>query len=163
MQLDSNAANDLVAARQLRASWIGQMGQAIEPAIRPLGYDWKIGIALISSFAAREVFNSTMYTMYSLESVGAEEEEQSADQQPFERYISLRGRMAEDRFEDNGRAVYSTATGMSLLVFYALAMQCMSTLAATKRETGRWRWAVFQFFFMGAMAYLFAWVAYQVF
>lgn len=163
MQLDSNAANDLVAARQLRASWIGQMGQAIEPAIRPLGYDWKIGIALISSFAAREVFNSTMYTMYSLESVGAEEEEQSADQKPFERYISLRGRMAEDRFEDNGRAVYSTATGMSLLVFYALAMQCMSTLAATKRETGRWRWAVFQFFFMGAMAYLFAWVAYQVF
>lgn len=163
MQLDSNAANDLVAARQLRASWIGQMGQAIEPAIRPLGYDWKIGIALISSFAAREVFNSTMYTMYSLESVGAEEEEKSADQKPFERYISLRGRMAEDRFEDNGRAVYSTATGMSLLVFYALAMQCMSTLAATKRETGRWRWAIFQFFFMGAMAYLFAWVAYQVF
>lgn len=154
---------DLLAAYRMRESWAGRIGHFIEPAIRPLGYDWKIGIALISSFAAREVFNGTMYVIYSLESVGEEEESKAADQKPFERYVSLRQRMGDDRFEDTGKRVYTTATGISLLVFYALAMQCMSTLAAVKRETGRWRWAILQFVFMGAAAYAGAWVVQQLF
>lgn len=162
--LDSLRTGDLIAAYQMRDSWAGRLGHFIEPAIRPLGYDWKIGIALLSSFAAREVFNGTMYVIYSLESVGDEEEEKSADEKPFERYVSLRERMRNDTFDhDPDRRVYTPATGLSLLVFYALAMQCMSTLAAVKRETGRWRWAILQFVGMGATAYACAWAVQQIF
>ncbi|MBK7935699.1 MAG: ferrous iron transport protein B [Lewinellaceae bacterium] len=153
--------DDRVAAKKLEASYAGMLGKSIEPAIRPLGYDWKIGIALLSSFAAREVFNGTMYTIYSLESVGAQEEEEAADQSPFERYGRLRRQMTNDRFE-NGDRIYTFATGISLLIFYALAMQCMSTLAVVRRETGSWKWPVLQFLFMSGLAYLIAWLAYTL-
>lgn len=153
--------DDRVAARKLEASYAGMLGKSIEPAIRPLGYDWKIGIALLSSFAAREVFNGTMYTIYSLESVGAKEEADAANQSPFERYGRLRRQMTDDTFE-NGDHIYTLATGVSLLIFYALAMQCMSTLAVVRRETGSWKWPAFQFLFMSGLAYLAAWLAYTL-
>jgi ferrous iron transport protein B len=159
-EMSKDALDDAVASKRLEASFAGIIGKAIEPAILPLGYDWKIGIALLSSFAAREVFNGTMYTIYSLESVGKMEEEEAGNQRPFERYGRLRKQMTDDRFE-NGDRVYTLATGISLLIFYALAMQCMSTLAVVRRETGSWKWPVFQFLFMGAMAYFFAWLAYS--
>jgi len=153
------ALEDKIASKKLEASFAGIIGKTIEPAILPLGYDWKIGIALLSSFAAREVFNGTMYTIYSLESVAELEEEEAQDQRPFERYGRLRQQMTNDKF-DNGQPVYTFATGISLLIFYALAMQCMSTLAVVRRETGSWKWPVFQFVFMSGMAYLFAWLAF---
>lgn len=156
-----DSLNDLVAARRLEASFAGIIGKTIEPAIRPIGYDWKIGIALLSSFAAREVFNGTMYTIYSLESVAEQEESEAQNQRPFERYSRLRQQMTDDTFE-NGDRVYSLATGISLLIFYALAMQCMSTLAVVKRETASWKWPVFQFVFMSGLAYFFAWLAYTL-
>jgi ferrous iron transport protein B len=144
--LDETAAADLIAAKKLEASWAGVLGKAIEPAIRPLGYDWKIGIALITSFAAREVFVGTMSTIYSIGSANDE--------------LALRQKMKAARFDDTGLPVYSLATALSLLVFYALAMQCMSTLAVVKRETGSWKWALLQFVFMSLLAYIGAWLAY---
>lgn len=151
---------DLEASYKLEYSWAGKIGKFIEPAIRPLGYDWKIGIGILSSFLAREVFNSTMYIIYSLESVGKIEEGEAGDQKPFERYSSLKDRMLNDTFRDTHQKIYTPATGLSLLVFYALAMQCMSTLVVVKQETGKWRWAIIQFVFMGAIAYLFAWLTF---
>lgn len=159
VNVSQDSLEDLVAAKRLEASFAGRIGKTIEPAILPLGYDWKIGIALLSSFAAREVFNGTMYTIYSLESVGRIEEEEASNQRPFERYGRLRQQMSRDKFS-NGQRVYTLATGISLLIFYALAMQCMSTLAVVRRETGSWKWPVFQFFFMSGLAYLCAWLAY---
>jgi ferrous iron transport protein B len=158
--VEPDSLNNIVAAKRLEASYAGIIGKSIEPLIRPLGYDWKIGIALLSSFAAREVFNGTMYTIYSLESVAEQEEEESRNQRPFERYGRLRHQMTTDTFAD-GQPIYTFATGISLLLFYALAMQCMSTLAVVRRETGSWKWPAFQFVFMGALAYLFAWLAYS--
>ncbi|MBV6440763.1 MAG: ferrous iron transport protein B [Haliscomenobacteraceae bacterium CHB4] len=157
--ISQDSLNDMIAAKRLEASFAGIIGKTIEPAILPLGYDWKIGIALLSSFAAREVFNGTMYTIYSLESVAEIEESEAQNQRPFERYGRLRQQMASDTF-DNGQHVYTLATGISLLIFYALAMQCMSTLAVVRRETGSWKWPVFQFLFMSGLAYLCAWLAY---
>ena len=125
------------------------MGKVIEPVIRPLGFDWKIGIALITSFAAREVFVGTMATIYS---VGSAEDE-----------ATIKQRMAKEVNQRTGRPVYSFATALSLLLFYAFAMQCMSTLAVVKRETGSWKWALLQFVFMTLLAYLSALIAYQVF
>ncbi len=148
-QLDTAATNDLVAAYRLEASWAGSLGKFIEPAIRPLGYDWKIGIALITSFAAREVFVGTMSTIYS---IGSTEDE-----------VLLREKMKAATWADSGAPVYTLATAISLLVFYALAMQCMSTIAVVKRETGSWKWALFQFIFMSLVAYLGAWAAYLAF
>jgi ferrous iron transport protein B len=159
---DSERA-DLVASYRLEYSWTGQIGQTIEPLIRPLGYDWKIGIGILSSFLAREVFNSTMYIIYSLESVGKVEDEAAGDQKPFERYTSLRARMEADTFKGTDDKVYTSATGLSLLVFYALAMQCMSTLAIVKQETGRWYWALAQFVGMSVLAYLCAWLVQLLF
>lgn len=156
-----DSLDDLIAARKMEASFAGIIGKTIEPAIRPIGYDWKIGIALLSSFAAREVFNGTMYTIYSLESVAEQEESEAQNQRPFERYSRLRQQMTDDKFE-NGDRVYTLATGISLLIFYALAMQCMSTLAVVKRETASWKWPIFQFVFMSGMAYFFAWLAYTL-
>ncbi|MEY3243148.1 MAG: hypothetical protein RIR11_4587 [Bacteroidota bacterium] len=153
---------DLEASYKLEYSWAGKVGKFIEPAIRPLGYDWKIGIGILSSFLAREVFNSTMYVIYSLESVGKKEESAAGDEKPFERYATLKDKMMNDRFRDTNQRIYTTATGLSLLVFYALAMQCMSTLVVVKQETGKWRWAILQFLVMGVMAYLFAWITFIV-
>lgn len=147
--LDEAATADLVAGQQIEASYAGHLGKLIEPAIRPLGYDWKIGIALITSFAAREVFIGTMATIYS---IGSAEDEGS-----------IRDRMAKEVNPTTGQPTYNFATSLSLLVFYIFAMMCMSTLAVVKRETGGWKWPIIQFFFMTGLAYLGAFVVYQIF
>ncbi|MEP7163142.1 MAG: ferrous iron transport protein B [Ferruginibacter sp.] len=134
----------------LQTSFAGTLGKAIEPAIRPLGYDWKIGIALITSFAAREVFVGTMATLYS---VG---EDKSSNNN------TLRQKMNAAVRED-GTKVYTLAAGLSLLVFYVLAMQCMSTLAVVKRETRSWKWPAIQLVYMTALAYLMSFIVFQLF
>jgi len=134
----------------LQSSFAGTLGKAIEPAISPLGYDWKIGIALITSFAAREVFVGTMATLYS---VG---EDASEDNN------TLREKMAA-AVRPAGSKVYNLATGLSLLIFYVLAMQCMSTLAVVKRETRSWKWPMIQLSYMTALAYLMSWMVYRLF
>lgn len=131
----------------LQNSYAGTLGKAIEPAIRPLGYDWKIGIALITSFAAREVFVGTMATLYS---VGDDADENNS---------TLRQKMSAAVRAD-GTKVYDLATGLSLLIFYVLAMQCMSTLAIVKRETRSWKWPVIQLVYMTGLAYLMSWLVY---
>ena len=133
----------------LENSYAGIMGRSIEPVIRPLGYDWKIGIALITSFAAREVFIGTMATLYS---VGDNADENSE---------TLRDKMSAAKRAD-GSPVYTTATGYSLLIFYLLAMQCMSTLAVVKKETGSWKWPIIQLVYMTGLAYLLSFIAYQL-
>lgn len=137
-----------IAAEKLEASYAGILGKAIEPAIKPLGFDWKIGISLITSFAAREVFVGTMATIYS---VGNADNTQS-----------IRQKMNEEK-NKNGDKVYSTATCFSLMIFYAFAMQCMSTLAIVYRETKKWKWPVIQFFYMAALAYLASLLVYNLF
>jgi ferrous iron transport protein B len=137
------------ATARLEHSFAGLMGHGIEPLIKPLGYDWKIGIALITSFAAREVFVGTMATLYS---VG----DNDAGKQ------TLNEKMKEARRED-GTPVYTLAAGLSLLIFYVFAMQCMSTLAIVKRETRSWKYPAIQFVYMFGLAYLGALLAYQLF
>jgi ferrous iron transport protein B len=134
----------------LQTSFAGTLGKAIEPAIRPLGYDWKIGIALITSFAAREVFVGTMATLYS---VGEDKASNNS---------TLRHKMGSAVRED-GTKVYTLAAGLSLLVFYVLAMQCMSTLAVVKRETRSWKWPVIQLLYMTVLAYVMSFVVFQLF
>jgi ferrous iron transport protein B len=134
---------------RLESSYAGKLGKIIEPAIHPLGFDWKIGIALITSFAAREVFVGTMATLYS---VGDDADENS---------ITLREKMASAKRED-GEKVYSLATGLSLLIFYILAMQCMSTLAIVKRETKSWKWPMIQLAYMTGLAYCCSFLIYQL-
>jgi ferrous iron transport protein B len=136
-------------SEKIENSYAGVMGKAIEPVIKPIGYDWKIGIALITSFAAREVFVGTMATLYS---VGEDANENSE---------TLRTKMQTARRED-GSVVYTTATGYSLLIFYLLAMQCMSTLAVVKKETGSWKWPIIQLIYMTGLAYLLSFIAYQI-
>ena len=135
-------------AALLSNSYAGIMGRYIEPVIAPLGYDWKIGIALITSFAAREVFVGTMATLYSVD----------ADDSNVQ---TLRQKMQTAERPD-GTKVYTLATGVSLMLFYLLAMQCMSTLAVVKRETQSWKWPIIQLLYMTGLAYLMAFVAYQV-
>jgi ferrous iron transport protein B len=140
----------LESTELLETSYAGILGKTIEPVIRPLGYDWKIGIALITSFAAREVFVGTMATLYS---VGDDADENSA---------TLREKMNAARWP-NGDKVYTLAAGLSLLVFYALAMQCMSTLAVVKRENRSWKWPLIMLGYMTGLAYLMSFIAYQLF
>jgi ferrous iron transport protein B len=134
---------------RLEHSYAGRLGHVIEPVIRPLGYDWKIGIALITSFAAREVFVGTMATLYSVE--GGKD----ADRQ------TLHQRMQSARRED-GSPVYTLASGVSLMIFYVFAMQCMSTLAVVRRETRSWKWPVIQLVYMTGLAYIASFIAYQL-
>jgi ferrous iron transport protein B len=134
---------------QLEKSYAGRLGHIIEPVIRPLGYDWKIGIALITSFAAREVFVGTMATLYSVE--GGKD----ADRQ------TLHQRMQSARRED-GTPVYTLATGVSLMIFYVFAMQCMSTLAVVRRETRSWKWPMIQLVYLTGLAYIASFIAYQL-
>ena len=122
----------------------------IEPAIKPLGYDWKIGIALITSFAAREVFVGTMATLYS---VGDTDDKNNS---------TLRDKMSKATREDSTK-VYTLATGLSLLIFYVLAMQCMSTIAVVKRETKSWKWPMIQLAYMTLLAYFCSLIVYQLF
>jgi ferrous iron transport protein B len=133
----------------LQQSFAGILGRSIEPVIRPLGYDWKIGIALITSFAAREVFVGTMATLYSVEG-GKDADENTLTQ-----------KMQNARRPD-GSAVYTLASGVSLMIFYLLAMQCMSTLAVVKRETRSWKWPVIQLLYMTGLAYIMSLLAYQL-
>jgi ferrous iron transport protein B len=138
-----------LASYKLEHSYIGVMGKAIEPVIKPLGYDWKIGIALISSFAAREVFVGTLATIYS---VGNDDENNS----------TIKQRMAAEINQDTGEKLFNFPVGMSLLIFYAFAMQCASTLAIVKRETNSWKWPLLQLFGMGTLAYAAAFLTYTV-
>jgi len=135
-------------ALQLENSFAGRAGKFIEPAIAPLGYDWKIGIGLIGSFAAREVFNSTMSVVYAVES------EDDENLEP------LRDKLSAERYAD-GRTVYTPLVCISLLVFYVFAMQCMSTIAIVKRETGSWGWALFQLGYMTGTAYVLSLLIFQ--
>jgi len=127
---------------------------AIEPVVEPLGYDWKMGIGLISSFAAREVFVGTMATVYSLgDEVDIEDEASKT---------TVLGKMKSEINRNTGLPAYNFASGISLLLFYAFAMQCMSTIAAVKRETGSWKWTLIQLSFMTGLAYFSALIAYQL-
>jgi ferrous iron transport protein B len=138
--------DEVLAAQKLEASFIGHFGQFIEPAIRPLGYDWKIGVALITSFAAREVFVGTLGTIYS---VG----EDNFDEK-------LVDKMRAEKFSDSGKKVFNFASGFSLLVFYVFAMQCMSTIAIVYRETGGWKWPLIQLIYMTGLAWISAFITY---
>jgi len=146
---DSETYNEGLASYKLEQSYIGVMGKAIEPAIRPLGYDWKIGIALIASFAAREVFVGTLATIYS---VGNDDEENT----------TIKQRMSEEVNERTGEKLFNIPVGMSLLVFYAFAMQCISTLAIVKRETNSWKWPMIQLFGMGLIAYIASFLTFTI-
>jgi len=136
-------------AAKLENSYAGILGKSIEPAIKPLGYDWKIGIALITSFAAREVFVGTMATLYS---VGDQDENA----------LRLRDKMKAAKKED-GTPVYTLASGLSLMIFYVFAMQCMSTLAVVKRETKTWKWPIIQLIYMTGLAYVMSLIVFQIF
>jgi ferrous iron transport protein B len=145
-ELEGEALSNKVNAYKLEHSYIGILGKSIEPVITPLGYDWKIGIALISSFAAREVFVGTLATIYSVES-DAEE--------------TIKNRMASEVRSD-GKPLFNLASGISLMLFYAFAMQCMSTLAIVKKETNSWKWPMIQLFGMSILAYVIAFSTYQI-
>jgi ferrous iron transport protein B len=147
--ISSEAIEDEVNAFKLENSYIGYVGKAIEPAIKPLGYDWKIGIAVVSSFAAREVFVGTLATIYS---VGSHSEEET----------TIKNRMAAEIHPVTGKKIFNFATGISLLLFYAFAMQCISTLAIVKKETNSWKWPMIQLVFMSGFAYITALIAYQI-
>ncbi len=138
---------DQIRSFKLEKSYIGIIGKSIEPVIKPLGYDWKIGIAVVSSFAAREVFVGTLATIYS---VGSHSKEKT----------TIKNRMQAE-IKPDGTKVFNFATGISLLLFHAFAMQCISTLAVVKKETNSWKWPLIQLFFMSGFAYLTALAAYQ--
>jgi ferrous iron transport protein B len=138
-----------LASYKLEHSYIGIVGKSIEPAIVPLGYDWKIGIAIICSFAAREVFIGTLSTIYSIEESGNQEE-------------TIKNKLLTDVHHSTGNKLFNFASGISLLLFYAFAMQCMSTFVITKKETNSWKWPVIQLVFMSSFAYIVALVSYQI-
>ncbi len=145
--LFEKAKNQEIAGLKLENSYIGYAGKAIEPIVRPLGYDWKIGIAVLTSFAAREVFVGTLATIYS---VGSDEVD------------TIKHRMAAEVNPTTKEPLFNLASGISLLLFYAFAMQCMSTLAIVKRETNSWKWPMAQLVFMSIFAYIVALIAYQL-
>jgi ferrous iron transport protein B len=138
--------NNALSSYKLEHSILGNIGKSIEPIIKPLGYDWKIGIAIVTSFAAREVFVGTLATIYSVES---DKEE------------TIKERMSNEIRED-GKPLFGLASGISLMIFYAFAMQCMSTLAVVKKETNSWKWPTLQLIIMTFIAYLAALIVYQL-
>ncbi|WP_312208015.1 nucleoside recognition domain-containing protein, partial [Empedobacter sp.] len=148
---EEDLANE-IASYKLEHSYLGRLGSVIEPVVEPLGYDWKMGIGLISSFAAREVFVGTMSTVYSLGEVDVEDNGQKD---------RLLHRMKNEINQNTGEPAYNLATGVSLLLFYAFAMQCMSTIAIVKRETNSWKWTLIQTGFMTGLAYVVAFIAYH--
>ncbi len=147
LRLTEQGLADRVAAYKLENSYAGMIGKGIEPVIRPLGYDWKIGIALLTSFAAREVFVGTLATIYSLGST--------------EDPMTIRERLASEVNPETGGPRYTMAVGFSLLIFYTFAMQCMSTIAIVKRETGGWKWPMIQLGYMTGLAYISAFLAFH--
>ncbi len=146
--LNQEEIDQKIASFKLENSYIGVMGKTIEPIIKPMGYDWKIGIALISSFAAREVFVGTLATIYN---VGSDDEDTA----------TIKERMQAEINPDTGKKRFDFATGISLLLYYAYAMQCIGTVAIVKRETKSWKWPIIQLVFMGLLAYISAIGAYQ--
>jgi ferrous iron transport protein B len=150
-QMTDNAENTekklLLESQRLEYSYAGQLGHLLEPVIKPLGFDWKIGIALVTSFAAREVFVGTMTTIYS---VGNDEN------------LTVKEKMRLEKDVVTGQPRYTVAVGWSLMLFYAFAMQCMSTLAVVKRETGSWKWPIIQFVYLSALAYFTSLIVYQI-
>jgi ferrous iron transport protein B len=151
LRLTEEALADRIAAYKLEHSYAGIIGKGLEPIIKPLGYDWKIGIALITSFAAREVFVGTMATIYSIGSVSDSDT------------ATIQQRLKAEINPETGGPRFTPAVGFSLLVFYTFAMQCMSTLAIVYRETKGWKWPLIQLTYMTALAYLSALLVYQVF
>jgi ferrous iron transport protein B len=138
---------DLPPDQQVRQSFAGQLGRTIEPVLEPLGFDWKIGVAIIASFAAREVFVSSMGTIY-----GVEASDDTTD---------LESRLKAEKDPKTGQPFFTPLRAVSLMVFYVLAMQCMSTIAIVKRETNGWKWALFQFGYMTVLAWLASFVVWQ--
>lgn len=149
IELSEQEFEDYVAGYQLENSYMGIVGKKIEPVLKPLGYDWKIGIAVMTSFVAREVFVGTLATIYNVGSSGEEEE-------------TIKSRMEAEVWPDTGEKVFTMATGISLMFFYAFAMQCASTVAITRRETKSWKWTIYQMVFMTGLAYLAGFIAYQL-
>jgi len=147
IELFEKVENQEISSFKLEKSFIGVLGKGIEPVIKPLGYDWKIGIAVITSFAAREVFIGTLASIYSVDS----EEE-----------ATIKSRMEAEVNPVTGKKIFNFATGISLLLFYAFAMQCISTLAITKKETNSWKWPVIQLVFMSSFAYAVSLIVYQI-
>ncbi|MEN8137795.1 MAG: ferrous iron transport protein B [Bacteroidota bacterium] len=148
--LEGTSLDKKITSFKLENSYIGYFGHFIEPAIKPLGYDWKIGIALISSLAAREVFVGTMATIYS---VGSSNDGDG---------VTVMKRMQSEINPETGKEMYSYAVGWSLLIFYAFAMQCMSTIAIVKRETNSWKWPIIQTVYMTGLAYILSFIVYQL-
>jgi ferrous iron transport protein B len=149
---NKNAANARreQASEQLRHSFAGMLGRLIEPAIAPLGFDWKIGIGIVTSFAAREVFVSTMGTVYSVAgSDGAEAEQETL------------ARTMQSQKRPDGSLMFTPLTGVTLMVFYVFALQCVSTIAVVRRETNSWKWPIFQWAYMGALAWVLAFITYN--
>jgi ferrous iron transport protein B len=148
LNLGKEEKDRLVASAKLEQSYIGILGKTIEPIIQPLGYDWKIGISLITSFAAREVFVGSLATIYAVQEDGG------TNKRLIERL--------RDEKRSDGKPVYNLASGVSLMIFYVFAMQCMATLAVVKRETKSWKWPLIQMGFMATLAYASAWIAFQL-
>jgi ferrous iron transport protein B len=138
------------AGEQLRQSYAGHAGRALQPVIAPLGFDWKMGIGIVSSFAAREVFVSTMAIVYNV----AEGNDESAQTR------NLSQVMREQKRPD-GTTIYTPLTAITLMVFYVLALQCVSTVAVVQRETNSWKWPIFQWVYMGVLAWVFAFVTWH--
>ncbi len=137
-----------------RQSYLGRLGQAIEPAVRPLGWDWRIGCAVLASFPAREVVVATLGVIYNL---GSELDIEDSDQQG-----QLVQALRQARWDGTDRPVYNVPVALSIMVFFALCAQCAATLAAIRRETNSWRWPAFTFVYMTALAYMAAWATYQL-
>jgi ferrous iron transport protein B len=148
-KIDPDSLSRMIASEKLENSYAGMLGHGIEPAIRPLGFDWKIGIALITSFAAREVFVGTMATIYSV----------NGDAEKME---SVQQKMHSAKNPETGQPVFTLAVAMSLMMFYAFAMQCASTVAVVYRETKNWRWPAIQFAYMTVLAYVASFITYHV-
>ena len=146
IEISDEELNINIESFKLEHSYIGLVGKSIEPIITPIGYDWKIGIALVTSFAAREVFVGTLSTIYS---VGSEDQE------------TIKNTMAKEK-DSFGNKIFNLPTGLSLMIFYAFAMQCMSTLAIVKKETNSWKWPMAQLFFMTTLAYFASFFVYQI-
>jgi ferrous iron transport protein B len=146
--LSDNEKKQKLASVKLESSYIGIMGKAIEPSIKPLGFDWKIGISLITSFAAREVFVGSLATIYAVNS--------NPDSN-----LNLIQKMRNEKNKD-GTHVFTLASGISLMIFYVFAMQCMATLAVVKRETQTWKWPLIQLFYMGVLAYFGSLLSFQL-
>jgi ferrous iron transport protein B len=140
-----------MAAIKLENSFIGNIGKTIEPVFKPLGYDWKIGIGLITSFAAREVFVGTLAVIYNIENYD--------DSKVKKRELK---NIMQQETDENGNKIFTLASGISLLLFYAFAMQCMSTLAIVKKETNSWKWPAIQFIIMTLIAYIVSLIAFQL-